>query len=497
MMKELGAEVSEVTDSARGLDDALGNMAKAGLAMDAVRDIMGGLCDVVGQLASDFDSFDKGMRAVSTMAGQDVAGMERLREQVKGLAEEIPLAKDELANGLYQVISNGVPEDNWIDYLKASARSAVGGMADLGQTVTVTSTLIKNYGLEWDKAGEIQDKIQTTAKNGVTTFEQMAQALPRVAGQAAQLGVSVDELMGAFATLTGVSGSTAEVSTQLAAVFTALVAPSSQATEMAKRMGVEFDAAAVKAAGGMEQFLTQLDKDIKQYAADNGMLAENIYATMFGSAESLRALIPLTGELRDKFGQNVAAMAQSTGEMDNAFKEMSGSGEAAARKLRNMMSNAMEWAGSMASAAKPMTDLAMGALSVMASLWAMQKAVVATVAAVKAMDLAQVKNVATQTTAAIHAKMTAAAQNMLAAAGVTAASGTAALTVAVTALYAALSVGITLAVTALAAAIAKAGNNADDAADKVEKTDQATETYKNTVAGATAEIEGHKRKLQG
>ena len=94
----------------------------------------------------------------------------------------------------------------------------MGGIADLGQTVTVTSTIIKNYGLEWDTAGSIQDKIQKTAKNGVTSFEQLAAALPRVSGSASQLGISIDELMAVFATTTGVTGNTAEVSTARAAI---------------------------------------------------------------------------------------------------------------------------------------------------------------------------------------------------------------------------------------------------------------------------------------
>lgn len=55
--------------------------------------------------------------------------------------------------------------------------------------------------------------------------------------------------MASFATLTGVSGNTAEVSTQLAAIFTALIKPSSEATEMAQQMGIKFDAAAIQAAG--------------------------------------------------------------------------------------------------------------------------------------------------------------------------------------------------------------------------------------------------------
>ena len=118
-------------------------------------------------------------------------GLDEMKGKVEEIANVVPLAKDELANGLYQVISNGVPEDNWISFLEQSAKASVGGIADLGETVTVTSTVIKNYGLTWSAAGDIQDKIQLTAKNGVTSFEEMAQALPRVTGNAAILGLSV------------------------------------------------------------------------------------------------------------------------------------------------------------------------------------------------------------------------------------------------------------------------------------------------------------------
>ena len=139
---------------------------------------MGRLQDVISGIAQDFNAFDKGMRAVNTMAGESKEGLSLLTGQVEELANTIPLAKEELASGLYQVISNGVPKDNWIAFLEQSSKSAVGGIADLGQTVTVTSTLIKNYGLKWSEAAALQDKIQTTAKNGVTSFEQLAQASP-------------------------------------------------------------------------------------------------------------------------------------------------------------------------------------------------------------------------------------------------------------------------------------------------------------------------------
>ena len=211
-----------------------------------------GFADGLNALTQESRSYSAAMTAANTMAGKGAADFARLKDQVSELSKTVPVARDQLANGLYQVISNGVPEDNWLGYLQASARASVGGIADLGEVVKVTSTVIKNYGLEWQDAEGIQDKIQLTAKNGVTTFEQLAQALPRVTGSAAALGVSVDELMASFATLTGVSGNTAEVATQIQAIFSALVKPSSEAAKMAQQMGIQFDASAVKAAGGLQ-----------------------------------------------------------------------------------------------------------------------------------------------------------------------------------------------------------------------------------------------------
>lgn len=355
--KEFRKAMQEAVNVSTKLQSKFINFAAFATSFRAGADSLRQLSDAIGNLTGESAEFSKAMRAANTMAGRDAAGFKQLKGEVAALAKEIPIARDQLANGLYQVISNGVPEDNWLEFLEKSARSAVGGIADVNKVVTVTSTLIKNYGLEWSAAGDIQDKIQLTAKNGVTSFELLAQALPRVTGNAATLGVSVDELLGTFATLTGVSGNTAEVSTQLAAVFTALVKPSSEAAEMAAKMGIEFNAAAIKGAGGFRKFLSQLDSSIKAYAQANGVLEQEVYSKLFGSAEALRALIPLQGELAGKFQSNVAEMANSAGTMDAAYKEMASTGEATAQRLQNSWGAVTDRIAKFTAPVKPFVDL--------------------------------------------------------------------------------------------------------------------------------------------
>ena len=333
--EELRRVLDSAKTSSQKLNAALVNFNQAVMAANNVTNAISQISGALNGVTEESRSFSAAMNAANTMAGKSGEDFVKLKGQVAELSKSIPVVRDELANGLYQVISNGVPEDNWIAFLQKSAKASVGGIADLGETVKVTSTIIKNYGLSWDKAGDVQDKIQLTAKNGVTSFEQLAQALPKVTSNAATLGVSIDELMATFATLTGVSGNTAEVSTQLAAIFTALVKPSSEASKMAQQMGIEFDAAAIKAAGGMRNFLTDLDKNVKAYASKSGMLEQEIYGKLFGSAESLRALGPLTGQLAAKFNENVEAMKGSAGTIDDAFSIMSSSGAASLQILKN------------------------------------------------------------------------------------------------------------------------------------------------------------------
>lgn len=367
-MDELGRAINETRQSSDKLRDSLIKFNQINESLQTASSSLSQLSNVLSSVTDESAQFDEAMSAANTMAGKSGDDFDNLKDRVAELSKTIPIARDALANGLYQVVSNGVPEDNWISYLEQSAKASVGGIADLGETVKVTSTIIKNYGLSWDAASDIQDKIQLTAKNGVTSFEQLAQALPRVTSQAATLGVSVDELMATFSTLTGVSGNTAEVSTQLAAIFTALIKPSSEAIEMAQQMGIQFDAAAIKASGGMSNFIAQLDRDVKSYAQSSGMLEQEIYGRLFGSAESLRALTPLTTQLADKFQENVSAMANSVGTISDSFDTMVESDSAKLQLLQNRFGTLTDFIQSAVGSLRPYVNIGSQVVSSLSSI---------------------------------------------------------------------------------------------------------------------------------
>ena len=471
--------VNEAKGATGALQEQLINTNQIVEKWNNVSNAIGQLSSVLNDFTAESRSFGGAMAAANTMAGKSGDDFAKLKEQVAELSHEVPVARDELANGLYQVISNGVPEDNWIAFLNKSARASVGGMADLGETVKVTSTIIKNYGLDWDAAGSIQDKIQLTAKNGVTSFEQLAQALPRVTSQASTLGVSIDELMATFSTLTGVSGNTAEVSTQLAAIFTALIKPSSEAAEMAQQMGIQFDAAAIKAAGGMEQFLVSLDKSVKQYAASSGMLEQEIYGKLFGSAESLRALTPLTGKLAEKFREDVADMKNSAGTIDKTFDILSSTGAAKLQLINNKLGEYSDMLQSSIGNVLPYINVAAQ----------MATGAAAAVSLSKSFNLLAVSSKLAKTVVAMFSPIIEVCSATMRGAAVSATT----LKLAIRSLM--ISTGVGIAIVALTEAINYLMNSSDDAAKSVDKLSEAEQKAKMAHQQTAQQIAGVRSEM--
>lgn len=469
------------------LKSSLINWSQGVQALGAVSNAVSQLNGTLQDITADSRAFGAAMRVANTMAGKNAEGFAKLKNQVAELAKNVPVARDELANGLYQVVSNSVPENNWLNFLNKSAKASVGGVADLGEVVKVTSTVIKNYGLAWDAAESVQDKIQLTAKNGVTSFEQLAQALPRVTANASTLGVSVDGLLASFATLTGVSGNTNEVATQMAAIFTALVKPSSEATEMAEKMGIEFNAASIKAAGGLRNFLTQLDASVKEYATANGVLEQEVYAKLFGSAESLRALTPLTNQLAEKFSENVDAMANSAGTINAAYNEMSSTGSATTQMLKNQL-------GAITDVVAGFVGSAMPFVSFIANTGVMVMSITSLVKTLKALNIQQgILTLRSKAGGAamllfgLNASRSAAFTRVFSAALKSGAYSATAFKIALKGLMITTVVGA--AIVAVTSVIEYFVNKTDEATDKTNEFSEAEDAYKNAAASTKVELD--------
>lgn len=277
-----------------------------------------GIGVAAGKASMDFNA---SMANVATLIPGNTARVRELKEEVQDLAIMAGKATGDVAGGLYEVISAFGDTADTAEILEANVRAAAAGLSSVTEAIKLTSAVTKAYGDTTDEAIEkASDLAFVTVKLGQTTFPELASAIGRVAPLTAQLGMSQEELFAGFATLTGVTGDTAEVSTQLRAILTSMINPTEDMSRVIRALGYESARAMLEERGlaGSIEALTQ---------AAGG--SEEVVAKLFGRAEALTAVFALAGPQADTFREKLAALGQAAGATDEAFDEQTkGIGEA-------------------------------------------------------------------------------------------------------------------------------------------------------------------------
>ncbi len=281
--------------------------------------------------------FSKSMGMVSTLidgTGETVqARTKQLSKDVLKVSDDTGIAANDISEGLYQVISAYGDTADSSKNLEIAGKAAKAGAATTTDAVNLLSAVTKGYG---DTSAEANSKVADlafmTVKLGQTTFPELASSMGRVVPLAAELKVSQEELFGVMATGTGVTGTAAEVSTQLRGVLQALMAPTDSMTELMGSLGFETGKAMMEGLG----LQGTIDAIVKA-ANDSGMPLQDY----IGSIEGQTLALALAGAQSDTLREKTAAMADSLGAADEAFlKSQENAGakfEAALNKSKNAL----------------------------------------------------------------------------------------------------------------------------------------------------------------
>jgi TP901 family phage tail tape measure protein len=305
-MKSLNKLERETKKNKKAFDDV-------GTAVLAATAAIGAMAIAIGGKAlKSAVEFEKQMANVGTLLDGDVKGkMKNLGETVKDISKDMGISTATLTDGLYNVISALGESEDSMKILEVAAKGAAAGGATVTDSVNLISAVTKGYGDTSVKAAEkASDLAFLAVKLGQTTFPELASSMGKVIPLASTLKVSQEELFGAMATLTGVTGGTSEVTTQLRGVLTGVVKPTKEMTDVMKNAGYESASAALEAKG-LSGFLDIL-KDATGGSSDQ-------MAKMFGSAEALTAVLALTGSQSDNFREKTEAMNGAVGATNDAF----------------------------------------------------------------------------------------------------------------------------------------------------------------------------------
>lgn len=282
-----------------------GGMTAAGVAIGR------GLANAMNQAAT----LETAVTEVSTLISEEAFPIAEIRASAQRASMIYGTDAQANAKALYQIISAGLTDVAQAQKtMDAANRLAVGGLTDTRIAADGLTNVLLSYRDKQLDVNDVNDAFFTAIKLGKTTAEELAGSIGRVASGANVLGVSMDELLGTIATVTQAGIQTSEAVSGLKAAFALLNKPQAEATKEAKRLGVEFSAAAVRTQG----WQAWLDK----ITSSAGFNADSM-SKLFGSIEAYNTMVALTANNGQVFNDMMGEMALRTGATDAAVAKMS------------------------------------------------------------------------------------------------------------------------------------------------------------------------------
>lgn len=300
------------------LDNVTGKLDKVSKATGSISSKMAPLALGItgaGVVATKFSmDYQDGLANINTLL-DDHSHLDGYKNKIMDVSNQTGMDLKTVTDGMYTAISSigdGGKETELI--FDTMAKGAKAGGAAVADSVALISAGMKGYGqVNNETAKKISDLAFQTAKLGVTTFPEMAASMQPLFPLASGLNVKMTDLYGSMATLTGVTGNTSEVSTQLKAVFSNLMRPTGDMQKVMQKYGYANGQAMIKAQG-----LTGVLKIVQK---ETGGQSDKM-AKLFSSTEATTAMTALCGQNFSDFTTKTKAMESAAGSTDTALKKI-------------------------------------------------------------------------------------------------------------------------------------------------------------------------------
>ena len=262
---------------------------------------------------------DRALGEASTLIQGTAAEMAMMREEASRMAVQFGSSSTAQVQAYYQAISAGASSvAEATAMLETANLLALGGVTDITTAVDVLTTAVNAYAGSGLTAAAASDMLFAGVKAGKTTVNELAGGLGNVAPIAAQLGLGLEQVVAATAALTKGGIKTSVAFTNVKAILSGVLKPTSEAAKLSAALGLEFNSAALKAKG-LSGFL----KDVMEKTEGN----QDAFAMLFGSVEALGGVMALTAN-------NGAELEKILGDVTNS----AGATQTAADKLAEGLS---------------------------------------------------------------------------------------------------------------------------------------------------------------
>lgn len=234
--------------------------------------------------SSDAGQLQLKLADISNLSGKTFSGLSDIGSAVEQLSRGLGTDQLSVAEGLYEAIGNqiGGTKNELIDFNRVAGEFAVGTLTEQNASIKLLSGTLNAYQLDVSRSEEVASKFNKAIAVGALTGRDFSSQIGRVIPQAALLGVSLEEVLAAFSTLTRNGLSASESATRLTGVISGLQKPSEKLSEALTRLNVTSGEGLVRSVG----FANALKEIAKQTDGSSAEIAK-LFPNVRGLADEL------------------------------------------------------------------------------------------------------------------------------------------------------------------------------------------------------------------
>jgi TP901 family phage tail tape measure protein len=297
-------------EAAAGITSDLKSLALGGTIMAAG---IGGLV-ALGPALDESNAFGKSIKLVATEVDAATFSQSAMKRETRDLAGTFGILPVAEAKALYKAVALGANDAaKSTALMTATNELAVAGDADLSVTMDALGGSLNAYHLQAGDASMVSDAFFTAMKNGNTTVGDLAASVGRVGAGAHEMGITVQETLGAISVMTNKGIQASEAVSYLHGALANIVHPAKEARSEAARLGIQFNAEAVRSKGFVG-FLRSI--------TENSKFSKDSINKLFHSVEGSQAMAMLAGDMK-AVDDVMVEMKNSTGATAKGFALMS------------------------------------------------------------------------------------------------------------------------------------------------------------------------------
>lgn len=289
VISRFGANLQSVAGKTSEASKAIGeHMRSFGLGLTIMGAGIAGLA-LLSPAIQEAKDFGKEIALVSTEVKAATFSQSEMKSVTRAMSAEFGRMPVDEAKSLYKAVALGAnTAGKATEFMTTANRLAVAGNSELGVTVDALGGTLNAYHMSAVDAHVVSDAMFTAMKSGNTTVGAIAGAIGKVAPAAYEMGISLQETLGAMAVMTNKGVEASVAVSGLHGAMANIVHPSAAASAEAARLGIKFTGAALRAQG-FQGFLHSI--------TDSSKFTKDSLNRLFESVEGSGAMAMLAGDM--------------------------------------------------------------------------------------------------------------------------------------------------------------------------------------------------------